>query len=328
MLQREAILVTLVKMVDWIPMPQEPAKRRRGHPKEYRDRLIVKALVVMVIRRLYTAYSLLAFLSQESELTNQLCQLLTQDGRFPVRRTWERRLSALPDTRPGLIGCLGRHLAALIQPWGISGKAAAIDSTALRAKGGVWHKKHRQQGIVPHSTIDTEAAWSKSGYHGWWYGWKLHMCCTAGASVWIPLAADLTSADVYDAVPAPALQRELPLDVRMLLGDTHYNDDELRIRCRLSNRYLVATRRGKYPHTDPGADVRRVFHQLRSKAIEPFNALFKNIFEWGGQVPVKGFIRVRLFVLGALLVYQLVLLYQFLHACPLGLGVKPLLRAA
>jgi hypothetical protein len=328
MLHGEPVLVTLVRLVDWIVMPEGQTKPRRGRPKEYTDRLIVKALVVMVIRRLYTAYSLLAFLNQDTELTNQLRDLLTQDERFPVRRTWERRLSTLPDTLPSLIGCLGRYLVVLIQPWGALGKAAAIDSTPLRAKGGVWHKKHREQGVIPHSTIDTEAAWSKSGYHGWWYGWKLHMCCTAGASLWIPLAADLTSADVYDAALAPALQRELPLDVRLLLGDTHYNDTELRAHCRLSNRWLVATRRGKYPHSDPGVDVRRIFHKLRSKAIEPFNALFKNIFEWGGQVPVKGLKRVRLFVLGALLVYQLVLFYQFLHALPLGLDVKPLLRAA
>jgi hypothetical protein len=282
----------------------------------------------MVIRRLYTAYSLLAFLNQDSELTRRLRELLTEDGRFPVRRTWERRMAALPDTLPGLIGCLGRHLVSLIQPWGTHGKATAIDSTPLRAKGGVWHKKHREQGIVPHSTIDTQAAWSKSGYHGWWYGWKLHLCCTAGASVWIPLVADLTPADIYDAIPAAGLQRELPLEVGVLLGDTHYNDDTLRAYCRLSNRWLIASRRGSHPHTDPGVDVRRIFHMLRSKAIEPFNGLFKNVFEWGGQVPVKGFKRVRLIVLGAVLVYQLALLYQFQHALPLGTAIKPLLRAA
>jgi hypothetical protein len=310
-------------------MPQEPQKRKRGHPKVYSDRLIVKALVIMVIRRLYTAYSLLTFLEQETDLTRALReQLTTPDGRFANRRTWERRLQALPDSLPGMIGCLGRHLVTLIRPWGTSGKAAALDSTPLRSKGGGWHKKDRDKGIVPHSTIDTQAHWSQSGYHGWWYGWKLHLACTAGAAVWIPLAADLTPANVYDATPAPGLQRELPLEVGYVLGDTHYNDDTLRVSCRLSNRWLIATRRGSYPHTDPGVDVRRVFHTPRSKAIEPFNGLFKNVFEWGGQVPVKGLKRVRLVVLGAVLVYQLALLYQFQHHLPLGKRIKPLLRAA
>jgi hypothetical protein len=74
--------------------------------------------------------------------------------------------------------------------------------------------------------------------------------------------------------------------------------------------------------------VRQLFHRLRSQAIEPFNGLFKNIFEWSGQVPVKGLRRTQLFVLGAVLLYQLVLLYQFDAHLPLGKQIKPLLKAA
>jgi hypothetical protein len=70
------------------------------------------------------------------------------------------------------------------------------------------------------------------------------------------------------------------------------------------------------------------WYKLRSQSIEPFNSLFKNVFEWGGQVPVKGLRRTQLLVLGAVLLYQLILLYQFQHGKPLGIGVKALLRAA
>jgi hypothetical protein len=41
---------------------------------------------------------------------------------------------------------------------------------------------------------------------------------------------------------------------------------------------LVATRLGSYPHTDDGVEVRRVFHKLRSIAMENFNEHFKSIF--------------------------------------------------
>ena len=316
--------------MDCIPLPEPAQKRGRGHPKVYPDRLIVKALVIMVIRRLYTAYSLLAFLAQETDLTRQLRALLkNRDGRFPSRRTWERRLQALPDSLPGLVGALGRHLVALLQPWLRSGRAAAVDSTALKANGGVWHKKDRAQGLVPHSSIDTEANGSKSGYQGWWYGWKLHLAC-AVTSFWLPLAAELTVANTYDAKMAPALIRQLPPEVRFVLGDRHYHDDEGLVlsACRLSDRLLITTQPGPYPHKDDGAPVRGVFHKLRSVAIEPFNGLFKNVFEWRGQVPVKGLEPVRLIVLGAVLVYQLILLYQFQAGLPLGKGVKALLRAA
>ena len=103
---------------------------------------------------------------------------------------------------------------------------------------------------------------------------------------------------------------------------------ELRGQCKRNNRLLVASGRSPYPHTDSGVDVRRIFHMLRHQAIEPFNGLFKSVFEWGGQVPVKGLKRTQLAVLGAVLLYQLALLYQFEHDIPLAQGIKPLLRAA
>lgn len=326
MVLRDSILVSLVRLVDRIPMPPAPS-RRRGRPKTYPDRLLLKALIIMIIRRRYTAWPLLAFLEQPDPVACQLRGWLTEQGRFPSRRTWERRLQTLPASRPGLIGGFGRHLVAILQPWEQQGRGVAVDSTALRARGGVWHKQHREQGIVPHTSIDTEAAWSKSGWHGWWYGWKLHLAVTLGR-VWIPLAAELTAAHRADTEIAPLLFNELPLEVRYVLGDQHYHTPELRANCALRNRQLVATRRAVYPHTDGGVEVRRLFQKLRSQAMEPFNGLFKNIFEWGGQMPVKGLQRCQRVALGALFLYQLVLLYQHENHLPLGIEIKALLRAA
>ena len=45
-------------------------------------------------------------------------------------------------------------------------------------------------------------------------------------------------------------------------------------------------------------------------------------------MPVKGLQRSQLLALGAVVLYQLVLLYQHEHNRPLGKGIKPLLRAA
>lgn len=327
MLRHPCVLVSLVGLVDRLPWPPEPPKRPRGHPKTYSDRLMVKALVIMIIRRLYTAYALLTFLDQDDPLPQQLRPLLWEHGCFPSRRTWERRLAALPQSLPGLIGCIGRHLITLLRPWARHGRAVACDSTALETGGGVWHKKHREQGVVPHSSIDTEAGWSKSGWHGWWYGWKLHLAVTV-STVWIPLAAELTVANRGDNEVAPLLLEQLPEEVRYVLGDTHYNDPELRQECHRRGYELVATRRGPYPHHDGGVEVRKVFHKLRSQAIEPFNGLFKTVFEWRVKMPVKGLQRSQLLALGAVVIYQLVLLYQHERQLPLGKGIKPLLRAA
>jgi DDE family transposase len=327
MLRQTRLLVSLVVLIERLPWPPEPAQRPRGRPKTYSDRLLMKALVIMLIRRLYTAYALLTFLDQDDAVAAQLRPLLSEHGRFPSRRTWERRLGMLPPSLPGLIGYGGRHLVALLHPWAMHGRAVAFDSTPLATGGGAWHQKHREQGLIPHSSIDTEAGWSKSGWHGWWYGWKLPLAMTVGA-VWIPLAAELTVANRGDNEVAPWLLRQLPGEVRYVLGNTQYNDPDLRQQCHRRGCELVATRRGPYPHRDGGVEVRKVFHQLRSQAIEPFNGVYKNIFEWRVKMPVKGLQRSQLLALGAVLVYQMVLLDQHEQHLPLGKGIKPLLRAA
>ena len=122
------------------------------------------------------------------------------------------------------------------------------------------------------------------------YGWKLHLATTV-AGVWIPLAARLTPANVADNRIAPLLIEELPEEARFVLGDSHYyNAPEVRrTACVESERFLVASgRRGPYPHTDAGVEVRRIFHRLRHVAIENFNEHFKAIFEAHRAVPTKG----------------------------------------
>lgn len=135
MLHQKPLPVTFVLLVDRIPMPMLLRNRDPGRPKMCPDRLIVKALILTVVRRLYSAYSLPAFLGQDTALTRELRALLTDEvGHFPSRRTWERRFDALPERLSGLIGALRRYLVRLIQPWAEWGRSAAPDSTALRAK--------------------------------------------------------------------------------------------------------------------------------------------------------------------------------------------------
>ena len=329
MVPQSSLLVALVDVVEKIPSPLVKARRgtRGGRPPVYSDRLFLKALVIMLVRNVSTVSGLIAILEQPTWEMQVLRARLSEQGRFPSRRTWERRLATLPSSLPARIGCLGRHLVGLIDPWADGGHAVAIDSTVLHARGGVWHKKHRDAGVVPHTSIDTEAGWTKSGWHGWVYGWKLHLVTTVSAA-WIPLAAELTPANTADNDPAPRLLDEVPLDARFVLGDTHYNDPAGRDHCFGTGRLLVATRRGAYPHTDDGVEVRRVFHKLRSLAIESFNGQFKGIFDAHGSVPTRGLVRTQRFALGAVFVYQVSLLYRLEHHQDLRVGLKAFLKAA
>src|SRR5258706_11651384 len=327
MVPQDSLLVMLVTLVDCLPMPAPSFQRKRGHPKVYPDRLFLKALVIMMVRHLHNVHELLSVLAQPTAEMQRLRELVSEHGRFPARRTWERRLKAIPDMLPAQIGCLGRHLLDLIQPWATCGRAVAIDSTVLRSRGGVWHQKHREQGEIPHTSIDTEAHWTKSGWHGWVYGWKLHVVSVV-AAVWFPIAAVLTPANVADSEPAPALLGEVPAEVRFVLGDRHYNTPDLHELCQRDDRILVATKYGRYPHTDDGVEVRRVFHKLRSLAIENFNEHFKGIFDGHGQVPTKGLLATQRFALGAIFVYDHALLSRFEHDMDLCVGLKAFPKSA
>jgi hypothetical protein len=328
MILQEALLVMLVRLVDRLPvLPSLPTSSRRGRRKRYSDRLFLKALVIMIVRRFRTPYELLGALSQPTLEMQNLRLLLFEEGQLPSRRTFERRLKALPETLPAQIGCLGRFLVELLHPWKEYGRAVACDSTTLPAQGGVWHKKDREQGVIPHSSIDTEAHWTKSGWHGWVYGWKLHLAITV-SDFWLPVAACLTPANENDGEVAPELLRELPEDTRFVLGDRHYNQDDLRKYCHSRGWELVTTRYGAYPHTDGGKAVRKVFHRLRSVADENFNQLYKSIFEVHHHVPTKGAANTQLFALGAVLVVQLALWLRFENQLDLRVGLKPFLKAA
>lgn len=142
------------------------------------------------------------------------------------------------------------------------------------------------------------------------------------------MAAHLTPANAADNEEAPALLEQLPESIRFLLGDTAYDDNELRQRCEADGRVLVTARRGKYPHTDDGVGVRRIFHELRSRSMENTGGQFKAIFDCQAQVPTKGLLPTARFVLGAVLVYQLTLLHRFEYGDDLRVGLKPYLQAA
>src|SRR5260370_22584365 len=116
MIPQNSLLLTLVKLVDRLPSASEAAKRGRGRPQFYSDQVFLKALVIMIVRHLHTVHELLSVLAQPTVEMTMLRELVSEQGRYPARRTWERRLKGLPPTLPAQIGCLGRHLVSLIDP--------------------------------------------------------------------------------------------------------------------------------------------------------------------------------------------------------------------
>lgn len=325
MIAERSLLVALLQVVARIPLA--PPRRQRGRPVVYPDRLFLQGLLIMIVRRLETVPLLVAVLQAPTAEMAQVRAQLSVNGRLPHRRTWERRLARVPATLPAQIGCLGRALVELTGAWANHGRAVALDSTLLRAPGGVWHVKQRTANLLPVVTLDVEADWGRSGWHGWVYGWKLHLASLVGGC-FIPLAAHLTKASVHDATVAPDLLDELPLETRYVLGDTHYQMAGVRGHCDLHARMLVARHWTPMPADDPGKAVRAVFHRLRHIAAENLNELVKDAFGLHGAVPTTGLLATSRYVLGCIFVYQVALWYRAEQGLPLNVGMKAFLRAA
>jgi hypothetical protein len=145
------MLAALLQMVERLPLPPPPP-RGRGRPVVYSDRLFLQAVVVLVVRQLTSVDGLLGVLAQPMAELAQVWAVLIEHSRTPSRRTWQRRLGRIPEQLPAQIACLGQELVLVLERWRRMGRAAAVDSTVLAARGGVWHTKHRMAGVVPHTS--------------------------------------------------------------------------------------------------------------------------------------------------------------------------------
>ena len=104
-----SLLVALADVIEMIPSPPVKTQggERGGRPPVYSDRLFLKALVIMLVRNVSTVSGLIAILEQPTWEMQALRARLTEQGRFPTRRTWERRLATLPSTLSARIGAWG-----------------------------------------------------------------------------------------------------------------------------------------------------------------------------------------------------------------------------
>ena len=82
MVSQDSLLVTLVQLVDRLPMPTLSQKRGRGHPQVYPDRLFLKAIVIMIVRHLHNVHELLSMLAQPTAEMQRLREGLCEHGRF------------------------------------------------------------------------------------------------------------------------------------------------------------------------------------------------------------------------------------------------------
>jgi hypothetical protein len=110
------------------------------------------------------------------------------------------------------------------------------DKSLFKAQGPVWHQSDRQAGRVPEKLrhLDTDATWGKSGYHGWVYGYGLHLTCNRAG---FPKLVQVETAAVSESQVIEAQADRLLYE---LTPDTLTAD----------NRYTQATRIRQWAHQE------------------------------------------------------------------------------
>lgn len=89
-----------------------------------------------------------------------------------------------------------------------------------------WHKSCIIKGVVPRSSIDTDAEWRFSHTRGWIFGYKLHLISSTGSLI-VPLSAEYTRANVPDNQIYPTTTASLPQGLRYMAADSGYDAHKL-----------------------------------------------------------------------------------------------------
>jgi hypothetical protein len=100
---------------------------------------------------------------------------------IPYRTTLSRRYKVLYATICRFVLFIAQYAPDLDARF--SPQHLIEDKSLFKVLGPVWHQSDRKAGRIPDKlrNLDTDATWSKSSYHGWVYGYGLHMTCNEDA---------------------------------------------------------------------------------------------------------------------------------------------------
>ncbi len=138
----------------------------------YSNQTLLVFFLLMQARRIFAFKTQWRWLTQHPELLSQLGW-----EAVPHRTTLLRRYRELYPVLQALVQFVGQDATALDER--LRQTHLVEDKSLCKAQGPVWHQSDRQAQRIPPKLrrLDTDATWSKSGYHGWVYGYGLHLTC-------------------------------------------------------------------------------------------------------------------------------------------------------
>lgn len=291
-----------------------------GHPFEYADQVLIVFFSMMIVRRI------IAFKAQQRWLLQHLHQAIALGfEQIPHRITLSRRYKTLYPTIQAFIAFVGRW-AETLHP-AFDSCVLIEDASLFKAHGPVWHQADRLAGRVPEKlrNLDQEASWRKSAYHGWVYGYSLHLTCNR--SGFPKLAQVETASRAESGVLDQKKEALFALEPRALVGDNAYCK-AMRVRTWAAEGILLLTpaatwQKGRYA---------AAYHRLRAKtpfmawlkcrktAIEPVFDLFAKLLGTTNnhkQLPLQWLTKVRPFLGLGVLAVQIAMIVNNAFDLPL-----------
>jgi hypothetical protein len=291
-------------------------------------------VLVALAKRLTTKSAQYRFLQAHAD---DLCVRLGLD-RFPVRSTYFARYRA---AGPVIAEAIIAHTAQVAETGFIDVRCTAADKTLIAAAGPPWHKRQQASDERP-ARVDIEAAWSRSDHEGWVYGYGVEVVVTAPCRglVW-PMVASLDRAQIREPRTFAAKVPRLPEGTRYVLVDQAYDSNDLGEAIeyggdgrRTGRRFVGPHQRRHNRYGDPKQEWRESrrrrerhehraererfykteyggsLYRRRGQTVEPFFGRIKGLFGLDEHVWHTGLGNNRTQVLAALLLYQILLVYN------------------
>jgi hypothetical protein len=299
---------------------QENLAMHRGHPFEYETKALIFFFTLMQVRRIKGFKTQWRWLCQHPEVVVWL-----GFETVPVRTTLSRRYKALYPVLQAFIAYLGQWAEKLSPEF--DSQVLIEDASLFKAHGPVWHQSDRLAQRVPEKlrNLDQDATWGKSAYHGWVYGYSLHLSCNRAG---FPKLAQVETASLDESVVFEQKKEALfDFDPEAIVGDNGYFQ-AMRVRRWAAEGVLLlspatAWKNGKYAqayHRFLKQAPYNTWLKCRKTAIEPvFDLLSKLLGTLNNhkQLPLQKIAYVRSFLCFGVLALQITMIVNSALGLPL-----------
>lgn len=292
-----------------------------GRPFVYQQQSMIVFFMMMQFKRISQFKSQWRWLKTHPEGV-----MMLEWTQIPDRSTLSRRYKKLYAVLQDFIQFLGVTSQALGDE--LKTEHLYEDKSLFKAQGPVWHQSDRQVGRIPEKLrhLDTDATWSKSAYHGWVYGYGLHLTCNRAG---FPLLILVETASFSEKEALVAKEQIIlhQLQPKTLCGDDAYTAAK-RIRdwayhaiilLAPALRWRIGRYAKAYHHFIKQPDVARLLQQ-RKTAIEPVFDLLAKLLGLTGkqkQLTLQRLTNVRTYLALASLSLQIAMIANSIWGIPL-----------